>query len=98
MGKFIWSAALLLLGVGTAPAFAGNIAPNFQFGDGGGFALHGVPAVQVPAGQFGGFLDPELLVDFNPQPNPLSVPPIPSLVLDDPTHPTLSNPATGLAW
>src|SRR5437016_5127286 len=82
--------AIGLASLMAGPAMAGSIS-NYTFPDGSlGFDLIGVPAVQSGSP----FVDPRVLVEFNPQPDPpagLRT----TLSLDDPTMPAFGSPSPG---
>jgi len=80
---FIMACAVALAG----PAAAASIEPNYLFPDGSpGFSLVNPPEPDLPAG----FINPGLLVGFNPQPDPPGIPPT-TLGWESPTELVLSN-------
>jgi hypothetical protein len=95
-------AAAALFAAAT-PASAAVVTPtigsNYTFPDGSpGFALNAfLPAVQNSNPAANGFLSPEVLVGFNPQPDPPGTPPT-FLSLTDPTAPLFTNLSPGVSY
>jgi len=78
----------------SAVVFTPTIGSNYTFPDGSpGFALNAfLPGVVVNS-----FLSPEVLVGFNPQPDPPGTPPT-FLSLTDPTAPLFTNLSPGVSY
>jgi hypothetical protein len=95
-------AAAALFAAAT-PAGAASIGPtfgpNYTFPDGSpGFALNALlPAVQDTGLVGNNILNPEVLVGFNPQPDPPGTPPT-FLSLTDPTAPVFTNLSPGVTY
>lgn len=92
--KKLWPAlasGLGLFALFASPAGAASIVSNYMFPDGSyGFQMVGSPTEQSGSP----FVNPALLVEFNPQPDPpanLRT----TLSLDTPTAPGLGSPSTG---
>jgi hypothetical protein len=94
-------AAAALFAAATPAGAAGigpTFGPNYTFPDGSpGFALNALPAVQDTGVVGNNILNPEVLVGFNPQPDPPGAP-APFLSLTDPTAPKFTSPAPGVTF
>jgi hypothetical protein len=91
--------AVIALFAAVMPAAAADIASNYTFPDGSpGFALNALlPAAPGATLEVNAILNPEVLVGFNPQPDPPGTPPT-FLSLVDPTSPVFANLSPGLAY
>ena len=91
--------AVMILFAAVTQAAAADIASNYTFPDGSpGFALNALlPAVQDTNLAVNSSLNPEVLVGFNPQPDPPGTPPT-FLSLTDPTSPVFTNLSAGVSY
>ncbi len=95
-------AAAALFAAATPAGAAGigpTFGPNYTFPDGSpGFALNALlPAVQDTGFVGNNILNPEVLVGFNPQPDPPGTPPT-FLSLTDPTAPIFTSLSPGVTY
>jgi len=94
-------AAAALFAAATPAGAAGigpTFGPNYTFPDGSpGFALSALPAVQDNGVVGNNILNPEVLVGFNPQPDPPGTP-SPFLSLTDPTAPKFTSSSPGVTF